>query len=702
MKYDDETTKLKHAMQLFQDAVDHTVDARDEAHRAERFYHNTACEGQWEPEDLAYLRDQYRPAMSFNVIKPKLDTFFGMYAEAQRAPIVVGSGDEDELLAKAINVVKDKLLKEADYESLAARQLKTGTITGECGMQIEVTPNPDGEGWIDINLYRVMPFELYWDISSLEPDRSDARYVFWNRWFDEFEFKSAYPEHADKWSTLKVTYSNFDEYGVGGDSDFNDGGEVQRDDFWNDDHDSYRSTTWNRYYYDRQKNKVRVIRYEYITEVERTYATDQQTGERRRVPDELRERLELAVSMGAPITLQTVKEEIVSVCEFLGGMILEEFEEAGPFEGFSIESYCYDVDEETGTAYGPIRNLFDPQMELNKSISLDIENLAQSTSPGTMAEEGAVDDTDAFRDAMREPGGVAIVKKGALTTGAVQDRQATPPSPAVAQRRASAMELLNEISGVPSTQLPAAEFQQSGVTVALRFHKQKQTVSTPFAHFEKAQRDLVSKVVQAIVNLMPEDQFNTILDAEGEFMLGNGMIVEFEPNPQGQGEMVPKKMAKMASMRDMKWSLDMEYATENNTVRMMELEMLMQLQAAGTPIDPTVMVDRATSSRSVREKLKAYIEKIEASGAAAQEAQAQAMEQQAQQFAQLEAGKQAEVTRHNMATEQQAAIDSERDTSVEAAKIWEKADEAEKARLMEMMQFAANMQARNEGVPANG
>ena len=133
MNYDDPEEKLSHARKLFEDAVDHTADAHIEAHRAERFYHNTECEGQWESGDLEYLREQRRPAFSFNFIKPKLDTFLGMYADAERAPVVAATGgqDSDELMSDVINGVAGKVLDEAGYDQLKARQLKTGTIDGE-------------------------------------------------------------------------------------------------------------------------------------------------------------------------------------------------------------------------------------------------------------------------------------------------------------------------------------------------------------------------------------------------------------------------------------------------------------------------------------------------------------------------------------------------------------------------------------------
>ena len=723
MRYKDSEHKLSHAKKLFEDAVDHTERAHLEAHRAERFYHNTDCEGQWEEDDLAYLRDNERVAFSFNIIKGKLDTFLGMYADAQRTPVVAssGSGPSADLLAEVVDAVKDQVLQDAGYQRLAARQLKTGTITGECSLHVEVEPSQDGEGWIKVNIYRILPFELHWDVSSIEPDRGDARYVFWDRWLTKDEFEFSYPDHADKWDALSDSGSDSDEYSMDSDGEF--GGEFGFDDTRND----YNQDKFNRYYYDRHKGKIRVIRYEYKAHKTTYFMLDGESGEKIEIEKDQVKRVKEAVAIGAPVNLIEEEREIVEVCEFVGDTLLAEYDEAGPFKGFSIVPYCYDVDEETGTAYGPIRNLFDPQMELNKSASLEIEYMAQATAPGVTAEEDTISDEEAFSAQRRLAGGISLVKKDALVEGRVQERPTSQPSAAVMARKQGAMELLSEISAIPSvSNLTAAEHMQSGVTVAIRYNKSRQTVSDPFAHFEGAQKLIVEKVVEAITSSMPDDQIAAILGKNGRFQVEQGMVIEMGENPRsGQGqpqgmpgmpgmpqqpEMVPQARAQLRDLRGMKWSLDLEYTSENSTLRMMELEILMQLVGAGVDVDPEVLVERATNSRSVRERLKTYVEKAQQARAEGQQAQAAMMEKQNQQFAQIEMAKATETKRHNTMTEMSTLNDQQIKERLKHLEIWEKADETEKVRLFNMAKFAVQQtdqraqqaQQLPQGAPLNG
>lgn len=677
--------KLREARAHFEAAVDHDRAAHAEAHRAARFYHNTRNEGQWESADLQYLRDNMRPAYTFNIVKDKIDSALGIYADAQRAPSVVGAGAEDHLAAEVLDIVVQQILQDANYESKSGAQLKTGTIQGECDLGVSVQPSPDGPGWIEIGIDRYMPFEVHWDSSSIEADRSDARHVFADRWFRKDEFENAYPEHAAEWGRLSMAGDP-----LGGDSDrsFGESGmSGGRNPDWGADSRSH-------YYYDRHANKARVIRYEYKTWVEEEYATNLQTGERRKIesPEE-RDQIDFAVALGAPFTLDSVKVERVKACDFVGTTILREYDEVGPFDGFSIDPYCYLIDEEDGTAYGAVRNLFDPQMELNKSKSMEIEHIAQSIAVGVISEAGAVQDEDEFAAELRKPGGNAIVRKGQM--GAVQLRQPSPPNAAVMQRAQTAVELLDRISSMPSSgNVVPAEFQSSAAASYLRYHKARQVVRDPIANYEASQDRVVRRVVEAVVRAMPDDQIEAILASEGRYLVRNGIIVELTDAPDGSGRKVPKSRTTFRDVRSMRWNLELEYTTENSTLRMMELEVLISLKQAGVPIDDEVLVEAAASSRATRERLKKYAEQAKQAAAKAQAQEAEAFAVSTRGSLQLQAAEAAETARHNRVTEKLQSEKQEGDLSARFADIWQTADQNEKELIV---QFARDrLKARQQ------
>jgi hypothetical protein len=676
----DNESKLRLARKRFEDACDHHQDAHAEAHRAQQFFHNTDCEGQWDPDQLAYLREQLRPVMSFNIVKPKVETMVGMYADAQRRAVVMASSAKQKLLADVIEIVKDQTLQDAKYERLAARQFRTGVITGECSLQVEIVPSSKGKDWIDVKLYRLMPFETHWDPASIEPDRSDARWVFADRWFSKGEFKKNYPEHAAEFDTL-----------VGGEPDEADSLRVSSEGGMEaiDQRDDYGRNGSGRYYADRKKHMIRVIRYEYKETEPAFFVTDETTGQRMEIDETQVEAVELMIgAYGEPLSLEKSDREVVRVCEFIGTTILAEYDEAGPFDGFSVVTFSYMIDEETGTAYGFVRNLFDPQQELNKSKSWEQEYIAQSAAPGVTAEDGAIPDLNQFRTARRTPGDVAVVKKGALTAQTVQERQPPPPNPAIMARTQGAVELLSEISGIPSAAVfSPSEQAQAGMTVAIRYHKSRQTVQDPFSNFEDAQRETVRKVVQAITRSMPDDQIAAILGRDDRFRVQGGTVYEVEEDER-TGQMRPVGAAQINGLRDMDWKLEFEHASENSTLRMMELDMLLQLKTAGFPVDPEMAVEKATSSRTERERLKKFAKQASQAEAMAAQRESEAFSESTRGALMIEARKGQETARHNQATEFLQAQKQEQDTATKMVALWNDADENEKARIFETLRLA--------------
>lgn len=671
--------KLKEARAFFEDAVEHARNAHAEAHRAARFYHNTRNEGQWEQSDLQYLRENLRPAYTFNIVKDKVDSALGIYADAQRTPIVVGSGGDDQLLAEIIDAVKDQVLQDANWDRKSAGWLKTGAVHGECGMQVSVRTDQKKPGWVMIELYRIMPFELHWDAASIEPDRSDARHVFWSRWFREEEFDREYPEKKGTWSQLAVASDPSETEG-----DFSYG-EASPDGVGARGLDDYNTGT-NHYYWDRHNRKARIIRYEYKTFVTEQYAVNELSGERRKIEtDEEAERLQMAVSMGAPFVVEEIKVERVKVCDFVGTQILREYDEPGPFDGFSVEDFVYMMDEEDGTPYGAVRNLIDPQMELNKSKSLEIEHIAQSVAVGVISEAGALVDETQFVDELRRPGGNAQVKTDALSQGRVIVRQPSPPNEAVMARARGAVDLLQVISGIPSGgNVVPAEFQQSAAAAYLRYHKARQVVRDPIGNYENAQKGIVRRIVETIARAMPDDQIEAILSNREQFIVRQGMAVELGPSPDGNGK-VPKKRAMLRDLRSMNWNLELAHTTENSTLRMMEFEVMLNLLQAGVPVDPEVLVETATSSRGTRERLKAFIEQTQRASAEAKAQEAQMFSQQTAGMLKIEAAKAQETSRHNQASEFLQGFKTHADIRTEMAAIWEKADANEKQMILDML-----------------
>jgi hypothetical protein len=116
--------------------------------------------------------------------------------------------------------------------------------------------------------------------------------------------------------------------------------------------------------------------------------------------------------------------------------------------------------------------------------------------------------------------------------------------------------------------------------------------------------------------------------------------------------------------------------------------LLMQLVTAGVAVDPEILVEDATNSRSRRERLKDYVVKANAAQQRAAEAQQASMDEQTKGYIQAEFAKIQETNRHNMATEQITLTDIELDAQLKGLSLYEKADNNEKSQLIALVKAA--------------
>ena len=696
---DSDEAKLRSLTSDFEACIDAAIDAQTESHRAARFYHNTRGEGQWEEGDLEALRNQGRVAFSFNVLKPKVDTFLGMVKEQRRGPRASPVGGEDALTAEVLNSLTDRVYDIADLETIEAEALKEGTITREHTVRIEVDTDPENPLHKKIVAKLIPCFELDWDPSSRRPDRSDARYVFWHKWLSKNEFNRLYPG-KDFDSLLKRA----DDEGVFDTrigEDKSEGGMIYGS--FTDD-DMYTTSRWEPDYYDKRRNKVRVIHAEYKVPEKKYFLIQEQAGISEEVSKEIIDNLDQYQSMGHLQGLQptsTMTDVIYSV-QFTGPDILYDAKLDQPYDGFSFVPYTFAIDSETGSSYGMLRNLFDPQMEVNKAHSLVLENISGQSKPGLIAEEGAIPDIATFEDQTKTNGAVAVVAEGALTAQKVIERKPAQFSPAIGQRLQDGIAMVDKISNIHTDETTPAGQAEAVGTVQLRHRKSQLSMIDVVEQYEKFQKGMARRIMQTIIRAFPDSQIAEYLSNVKKYQVQNGMIVEMD---QTTGQ--PKGMVQLHDWRTMRYDVRLEVSSENQTARLMELNSLTSISNSGIPVDPRVIMEVATGNRALRERLKDFAEQTQRSQQEQQQREAQAMEQAAQRSdaqiqstIQIAAGEAQEKGRHNQATEQLDFMKQKGDHAVRLAGVLEKADAGEKAAVVKLAEIIERRQMQRESIQA--
>ena len=130
---------------------------------------------QWAEDDLQILRDQGRPAVTFNRIGPFVDGVSGLEIGNRQTtwfyPRQMGSAQKDELLTDACQWARDECNAE-DEESDAVRD---NIICGHGCVQTRMDYDDDPDGMPKIE--RVDPLEVYPDAACRKPNFEGARMI---------------------------------------------------------------------------------------------------------------------------------------------------------------------------------------------------------------------------------------------------------------------------------------------------------------------------------------------------------------------------------------------------------------------------------------------------------------------------------------------------------------------------------------------
>ncbi|WP_281381010.1 portal protein, partial [Bartonella callosciuri] len=186
MMYDDETLeKENNASDLsteglyrklvswYKEDIEHVNKWREHAREDFRFYNGD----QWDEKDLAALKEQRRPVMTFNRIAPLVNAVVGSERnnkrEVQFIPRQIGKALPSELLTGVAEWFRD--MAHAEYADSDAFQDAVICGMGWTDTRLEYENNPDGEPVIT----RLDPLKMVWDSAAVQPNLTDAQRMWY-------------------------------------------------------------------------------------------------------------------------------------------------------------------------------------------------------------------------------------------------------------------------------------------------------------------------------------------------------------------------------------------------------------------------------------------------------------------------------------------------------------------------------------------
>lgn len=433
---------LAQCRKWFQAAVDHGEKWRKEAKEDYEF----VAGKQWTDEEIAAFQEDHRPVIVINRIKPLLNILSG-YQRLNRYDIdfLARTSDDVELCQIRSGVTK-YVMDRCEYDAVESHVFLDCAIggIGWFGTRYKFDHEiQDGEAVIEY----VDPFSIYVDPEAHETDFSDARFLIRAKWIAKDELKAVYPEQTD------AIENNFAVY---------DAAET----------DNESRPDIDPLYWSSELKKVRVIECWYK---ERTVTTVFITPDGQEVPQE--QVTPEMIQMGAFQGSRDIPRDEVKLCVFFDRTLLEEMAspyEHGEFPYVPMIYHHYGVGD---VPAGFVRDLKDPQREINKRRIQELHLLNTSANGGGWIEEGAMtpEQEEEFKRLNNVPGHFQKVTANALQLNRIMEREPKNPPAAIIQAEQQATDDLRTISGINESLLGVdIPSQSSGRAIELR---QKQAVT---------------------------------------------------------------------------------------------------------------------------------------------------------------------------------------------------------------------------------
>ena len=361
---------------------------------------------QWTEEDQLVVESRGQPALVFNQVKPVVDWIIGTQKRSKFDWHIYPRTEDDREPAE----VKTKVLKYTEdanhapfYRSRAfADAAKVGIGWLEDGIRGDPTDEPlysRAESWRN----------MWYDHLATEPDLSDARYLYRARWVD-VDIATAY--FPNRQGVIRAAAQTHDLYGGTDDDEAYISQLYYRTDYQGRPLPRRSYIEDASYAVNNRRSRVRLVECWYRKPVPRKIlrvhdvhdqAYARLNGE---VYDEQNAEAKGLVDDGIASAYDAIKLEIWCAI-FVEGSLLQNKPSPYKHDAFPFTPVWGYRRKRDGASYGAIRNMRDPQEDLNKRIS-KAQHILNTNQ--VIAEEGAVVDVEEAREEVAAPDGWITVR----------------------------------------------------------------------------------------------------------------------------------------------------------------------------------------------------------------------------------------------------------------------------------------------------
>jgi hypothetical protein len=371
--------------------------------------------GQWTQEEMNILAKRGQVPITFNQVKPTVDWVLGTEKKIRVDYRILPRGEEDAKNAE----MKTKLFKYvSDTNNAGFKRSKSfadAVLAGVGWIDHGINADPDNEplmvGYEDWR-------NVWYDTLALEDDLSDARYIFRGKWVDEDVACAMFPDRADVIHAAVISGDQgfgydvfsemldpaFDPKMAGGLSHGSTGLSPQYTGFF-----GYIGTHTSV----EPRDRVFLVECQYRTPAKKKILRGKKLGTLQGITfDERKHQKLVELGIGQPVE-STVMESRQMI--FTGDSVLQDGESPYRHKRFSLVPIWGFKRKKDGTPYGIVRNLRDPQKDLNKRRSKALYLLSANR---VVADDDAIKETDQswddiVQEANRPDGLIKVYPKSA-------------------------------------------------------------------------------------------------------------------------------------------------------------------------------------------------------------------------------------------------------------------------------------------------
>lgn len=447
----------------YNEAKSVSSDWRDDSVEDSRFYHGG--KGQWKQKDIDALEAEGRPHFSINRIKPTIDLQKGIEIRSRTDIDAKPRGALDGGTADAITSGFKYIQDQNNSDHKVSDVFFDGLKAGIGWIEICLNDDPREE---EIEIAYKDWRKIGWDPYARGVLFDDARYMYEDRWVDLDIAQQTWPEKKDLLTAMME-----DARGEKGEP-------AQHS---RELPDQYKSGAPVQFC-DTTRERVRLVKM-YFKKMQLGIFLKFKDGRVEETSAEALNKDPLLVSNSNVIRVSKVPVQKMWCVIFSGDVILEEEKPTiYQHDHFPLVPFICYMDED-GCPYGMVRNMKDPQQEINKNRSQFTHIL---TTQRVFFETGVFKDPLGAKKEISRPDCWIEFNMGALTQKRFQLEKETRLADMHFQAMREAKQELQEVSGAVEEQMGQQTNARSGVAIEAR-QRQGATVNTePFDNLRLTKR----------------------------------------------------------------------------------------------------------------------------------------------------------------------------------------------------------------------